>query len=80
MKLTSFPQQTNIVAENQKEYLPMPVYKFSGKDDGTLVCCWKLTLKERLQLLFTGKIWHYIMTFNHPVQPTLLSVETPFKP
>ncbi len=75
MKLISFPEQTHIIAENQPEYLPMPAYV---SEDGEVVCCWKLSITERLILFFKGKIWHHILTFNHPLQPQRLEVANPF--
>lgn len=59
---------------DQPEYLPLPVLK---SENGTLLICWKFGIRERLRLLFTGKLWHYIYTFNTPLQPTLLTVEKP---
>lgn len=60
-----------IYAENQTEYLPLPCYKTKN---GTLTICWKLSFKERIKILFTGKVWQRIKTFNKPVQPQLMSV------
>lgn len=74
MKLIEFPEQTTIVAEDQPEYLPMPAHVAS---DGLLTCCWKLSLRERLKLLFTGLLWHQVMTFRKPLQPQRLDVEKP---
>jgi hypothetical protein len=76
MQLIEFPEQTVVFAENQPEYLPFPAHRFKGKE-GRIVACWKLPFKERLKLLFTGKVWHQILTFNEPLQPQLLTVEKP---
>jgi protein gp37 len=48
-----------------------------GGADGRLACCWRLSFKERLVVLFTGKIWHQVLTFKQPLQPQLLGVEKP---
>lgn len=77
MKLINFPEQNQVIAEDQLEYLPMPAHVTSD-EQGRVVCCWKLTMKERIKLLFTGKLWHHILTFNRGVQPQLLEVNTPF--
>lgn len=79
MELIEFPEQTRIIAENQKQYLPMPVWQDHSAPDGRIICCWHLTLRERLVLLFTGRLWHHILTFDLPVQPQLLHVEFPFR-
>ncbi len=79
MKIVEFPEQTTVIALKQKQYLPMPVYRFPDDPEGKIICCWKLTLKERLKVAFTGTIWHYVLTFNGPLQPQLLATEKPFK-
>lgn len=78
MKLVPFKGQTTIVAEDQDEYLDLPARRYDDPK-GHLICCWSLTIKERLKLLFTGKLWHTILTFNNPVQPIAMSVDRPFK-
>lgn len=76
MKLIKFPECNVVFAENQPEYLQLPALKMA---DGEVICCWQLTWKERLQLLVRGKVWHSILTFNHPLQPQLLTVDPPFQ-
>lgn len=66
---------TNVTyAENQPQYLPLPVFK---QPDGTLLITWKLTWRERLTLLFTGRLYHIVLTFNQPLQPIMLLVKDP---
>lgn len=74
MDLVNFPEKSVVIAEDQPEYRPMPAYIDPA---GNITCCWRLSLKERVKLLFTGKIWHTIMTFNEPLQPQLLQVDKP---
>jgi hypothetical protein len=78
MKLIKFPEHNVVYAENQPPYVPLPAHKF-GDSRGTIICCWKLSWRERLKVLFTGLIWHHILAFNHPLQPQLLEVDKPFK-
>ena len=78
MRLIEFPEQTIVIAKNQSEYLPLPAHQFYDiPDQGRIACCWRLTLKERVKLLFTGKLWHQVLTFGKPLQPQLLSVDKP---
>ena len=79
MKLIEFKEQTCVIAKNQPQYEPMPAWREADDIEGRIVCCWKLTKWERIKLLFTGKVWHYIFTFNQPIQPQLLSVAYPFR-
>jgi hypothetical protein len=76
MTLIDFPERTVIIAKDQPEYLPLPAHVFPGPD-GRIACCWQLTWRERLSVLWRGVLWHQILTFGHPLQPQLLSVEKP---
>lgn len=79
MDLIEFPEHTVIIAKDQPQYRPLPAY-LHRDDAGTITCCWKLTWKERFTLLFTGKIWHSILTFRMHLQPQLLQVKKPEMP
>lgn len=76
MKPIRFKEQNCVYAENQPEYLPLPVHK---TQNGTVCSCWKLSFRERLKVLFTGKVWMLVLTFNQPLQPQLPSIDTPFQ-
>lgn len=75
--LIEFPEQTVIIAKDQPQYRPLPAYQHGDKS-GTITFCWKLSLIDRLKLLFTGKLWHNVLTFNYSLQPQLLMVDKPF--
>jgi len=74
MKPIKFEGVNITYARDQQEYIPLPAQKF---EDGRVLFCWQLTWKERLWLLFTGTIWHQVLTFNSALQPQKLSVERP---
>lgn len=79
MKLINFPQANVHIAENPSEYKPIPSYYVDYyHPQGQIICCWKLSFWERIKLLFTGKVWHKILTYNEPVQPQFLLVDNPF--
>lgn len=71
-----FTEQNVVFAKDQPEYLPLPAYR---DEDGTVISCWKLSWKERLKILLTGKLWLSILTFNAQLQPQLPSADNPFK-
>lgn len=71
-----FPEQTDILAKNQPQYLPMPVHRCTDST-GKMTFCWKLTWQERFKLLLTGKIWQQVMTFHGALQPQRLSIDKP---
>lgn len=80
MNLIEFPEQTTVIAREHKEYRPIPAHRFAGDERGRIAFCWKLTLRERLVVLFSGKLWQQVLTFNQPFQPQLLTVEKPDMP
>lgn len=55
-------------AENQPEYLPLPVFKKSNSQ-GEVISCWQLTWKEVWRIIITRKIYFSVWTFNKPLQP-----------
>jgi hypothetical protein len=72
MKPIEFKEQNIIFAKNQKEYLPLPAFV---KVDGDVISCWRLSFKERFKILFTGKLWLCVKTFNTKLQPLLPTVD-----
>lgn len=73
MKPIEFKHQNIVFAKNQPEYLPLPALKIKG-DEGYVVSCWKMTFFERIKVLFTGKVWLSLMSFNKPLTPSIMSV------
>jgi len=79
MKVIDFPESNFVFAKDQLEYLQLPAYVDEKSIiAGRVVCCWHLSLKERVLILFKGIIWQEMLTFKHPVQPQRLTVKKPF--
>lgn len=76
MTPVEFPEQTIVWAKNQPPYRPLPAYT----DREQTISCWQLTWRERLRVLFTGRLWLRQMNFGAPLQPQAPSVESPFLP
>ena len=76
MKLINFPEVNIVIAKDQPQYLPMPAH-ISDDEYGTTTVCWQLTLRERIKLLATGKIWHQMLVFKQRMQPQILTVVKP---
>ena len=76
MDIVKFAECNVTYAENQPEYRPLPALKM---EDGEIVTCWKPSIRERLKILFSGKIWLNVLTFNKPLQPLLMSANKPFQ-
>jgi hypothetical protein len=78
MEPIKFKESNITFAENQKEYKDLPAYKDNGIE-GIIISCWKMNFKERIIILFTGKIWLWLWSFNKPLTPSLLETKNPFK-
>jgi len=65
------------LAKDQPEYRPLPVHIKRNSKEGEVISCWKLSFKERVKLLFTGKIYWSQWTFNDPLQPQLPTLDNP---
>lgn len=76
MKPVDFEGSNCVFAENQEEYLSLPAYKH-GDECGTVTACWQLSIRERLKVLFTGKMYLSLLTFNKPLTPHLLDTDSP---
>lgn len=79
MELIEFPEQTIVIAKDQPQYRPLPAYQYRDAE-ATIVCCWRLSWRERLRVLLTGRIWHRVLTFRQSLQPQLLTTEKPDMP
>lgn len=80
MNLIAFPEVNRTYAKDQPQYRQLPCYAFPKDPEGRIVFCWKMSLWQRLRVLFTGVLWHHVLTFNAPLQPQLLGVEKPGMP
>ena len=74
MKPVEFKEQNVVYAENQKPYLPLPAFK-ADTPRGEVVSCWELNFIERVRILFTGKLWVSLMSFDKPLTPSFLSTK-----
>lgn len=79
MKPIKFADTNHTYAADQPQYLALPCWKASRAKmpEGAVITCWRLSLWERLVVLFTGKIWHSQLGFHEPLQPVLMEVESP---
>jgi hypothetical protein len=67
MNPITFEQVNVTLAKNQPEYRQLPV--LWDDESGTVTSCWKLSFRERIKLLFTGKLWLQMMNFGKPPSP-----------
>lgn len=76
MKPVEFENQNVVFAENQKEYMPLPAHR---TEDGRVISFWKLEEGDLEKIKETGGIYIDSMTFNSPLQPIGIHVESPFE-
>ncbi len=74
MKAIRFTECNVTYAENQPEYLDLPVHK---AEDGLVTTCWKLSFIDRIKVVLTGKIFLQVLTFNKPLQPLKMLLRKP---
>lgn len=68
------PEELVVYAQNQPDYIPLPMWR---GPEGLRVSCWRLTWRERLQILLGGRLWLLVMTFDRPLQPVRLVTKCP---
>ena len=73
MKPIPFKEQNITFAENQEDYLPLPAFK-NDSAMGEVISCWELSIKERLKILFSGKLWVSMAMFGKPLTPSFFTV------
>ena len=79
MKIIDFKGRNAIFGANQPEYLPLYAYRHED-NEGTVSSCWKLSFRERLRVLITGRMYVSLMTFNTPICPQFVSLDNPVQP
>lgn len=74
----TFTHANFIYGANQEAdgYLPLPCYR----NDQETISCWQLTWRERLSVLFTGRLWLRQLNYRRPLQPQQIMVTSPFEP
>lgn len=73
MKPVPFKHQNTVFAEDQPEYQPLPALKLNTPE-GEVISCWKLSFRERLRVLFLGRVWLSLFSFNQDLTPSYLAV------
>lgn len=77
MNPVKFEEHNKVYAENQDDYIPLPVYE-DKEYGGRVIHCWKLSVRERIHILFTGKLWINVLNFGKPLQPIMPMINNPF--
>lgn len=76
MKAIKFKECNYTYAETQVQYHSLPGHLRKGLgSEYEFIFCMKLNFRERIVLLFTGKMWCSLLTFGKPLQPSRFSVK-----
>jgi len=75
MKPVAFKEMNGTAAKDQPEYSPLPMFR----NESEVISCWKMTLRERLKVLFTGNVWLHLQMGDRAITPSLLQVDYPFE-
>ncbi len=74
MKAINF-KLANTTLKGFNDVEDLPILKWNVEGYPHVLSCWKASFKERLAVLFTGKVWFFCQARTHP--PILLTGETP---
>ncbi len=66
-----------VAAENQPEYLPLPLHVDTLQPEGPAVSCWELTPEELEEVKKTGRVYVEQLTFNRGITPLRVSAVFP---
>ena len=78
MTPVKFDQANTIFAANQSGYRGLPAYYDRDDPTGLVVSCWSLGWRERLGVLFRGRLYLSVLTFHRLLQPQLPTTSPPF--
>ncbi|MCB0713420.1 MAG: hypothetical protein KDD67_13915 [Ignavibacteriae bacterium] len=73
MRPIEFPEQNSVFAKDQQGYMPLPVYYDKEGERGGIVSLWALSIRERLKVLITGRMYLLVITFHEPLQPVKMA-------
>lgn len=76
MKPIQFPGVTHTLAEDQPQYMPLPIQHLHNEQE-TVLSCWEVTDEDIELLRQTKKIWVEQWTFGGLLQPQRISLERP---
>lgn len=74
MKPINFKDANTQIAKDQEEYNTLPALMIDDQY-GTMITCTHLSIKERIKVLFTGRIWMSEWTFKQKITPRRMSTK-----
>lgn len=74
MKPVNFEGCNTVFADGQPDYIPLPGHVSVS---WRVTTCWQCSFWERIQILFTGRVWLATLTFGAPLQPVRIDAKKP---
>jgi hypothetical protein len=71
-----FPESNDVLARDQDEYEPLPIFRFEGAEGRVAFCC-RLSEWEIDEIRRTRTLWIQQLTFGQRFQPVALSTQRP---
>ena len=71
-----FPESNGVLALDQDEYEPLPIYRFRDAEWRVAFCC-RLSDAEIEEICRTRTLWIQQLTFGRAFQPIALSTQRP---
>ena len=69
-----------VLAKDQPEYRPLPVAHVEYSDGvKSMISCYRLSWRERLTILWRGKVWWEQLTFGEKLQPQKMHLREPLR-
>lgn len=72
MKPVKFAESNMVFGAGQSEYKELPAL---ATEDGQIITFWKMSLVERLRVLFSRGVWLSMITFNRGVSPVYMTTK-----
>ena len=76
MIAVDFKGSNREISKDQEQYRALPAH-VSNDARGMVTTLWKLSIWERVRLVFGGGIWLQVLTYCNQLQPLKMSVERP---
>lgn len=69
-----------VLAKDQRQYQPLPVAHIEYINGvQSMISCYQLTWRERLTILWSGKVWWEQLTFGGQLQPQKMHLKEPLR-
>jgi len=75
MESIKFKEVNVEFAGDRPGYKKLSAFYDKTQTEGVVLTCYKFSFAERLRVLFRGRLWLSVMTFNSPLQPQFPSTK-----